>query len=304
MQQMRSTVKTLTRTGFALLMLTAAACSSANGDKEPVVGHKPERILVVGNSISYQHGVVLKASLAQDGVEVVNEASPEIAQWGEVNPFLNLKDEYGDFVKKYKPDVVLVTTFFAMPEFQCTGTKEEVAACKEEGIKLSDAVLAKELLDTLSQTGAKVVWVHYPHSGPFYLQRSVNVVRFAEILGEAMDALAKQDSRLATVGYEKAITNPGENFTRWIEENGKWLQLRGFDDLHLCQFGAEKFAEYMSPLLDPTWDDHDPTWRSGAWRKDYLFNFQTFKGDPQCSNEALDAPIPSPMELPTTDTTP
>jgi hypothetical protein len=179
-----------------------------------------------------------------------------------------------------------------------------VALCKEEGIRLSDKVLGKELVDTLSQTGAKVVWVHYPHSGPFYVERAVNAVRFGEILGEAMNDIAAKDSRLSTVSYEKVITNPGEKFTRWFKEDGKWLQMRAFDDLHLCQFGAQKAAEYMSPLLDPAWDDHDPTWRNGPWRQDYLFEFRTFDGEPQCSDKALDVQLPSPLEIQTATTTP
>lgn len=301
---MRLTTRTLTRAGCALLLLATAGCAADTSTKEPIVNHKPKSILVVGNSLSYQHGVVLKASLAQSGIEVYNEAGPEMAQWGEDNPFVNLKDDYSKFVIKYKPDVVLVTTFFTLPQFECTGDQQEAALCREKGVQLSDEILGKDLVDTLAQTGAKVVWVNYPHAGPFYLERSANVTRFGEILGDAMDAVAAKDPRLSTIGYEKAITNPGEKFSQWIEKDGKWLQMRGFDDLHLCQFGSERFAEYVSPLLDPAWDDHDPSWHTGSWRQDKLFEFSTFKGDLQCSNEALDAPQSNPLAPQTTDTTP
>lgn len=301
---MRSNTRTRAQAWCALLLLSTAGCATGSTTKEPVVSQKPKSILVVGNSLSYQHGVVLKASLAQSGIEVYNEAEPELAQWGEDNPFVNLKDEYSGFVKKYKPDVVLVTTFFTLPQFECTGDQQEAALCREEGVRLSDEILGKDLVDTLAQTGAKVVWVHYPHAGPFYLERATNVTRFGEILGDAMDAIAAKDPRLSAVSYEHVITNPGENYSRWIEEDGKWLQMRGFDDMHLCQFGSEKLAEYMSPLLDPTWDDHDPSWRTGSWRQDKLFRFTTFKGDLQCNNEALDAPQLNPLEIQTTETTP
>jgi hypothetical protein len=300
---MRSTTRNYIRCWFALLLLVTAGCAAGSTTDAPVVSKKPKSILFVGNSLSYQHGVVLKASLAQSGIEVYNEAEPELAQWGEDNPFVDLKEEYGEFVRKYKPDIVLVTTFFTLPLFECTGSLEEQALCREEGIRLSNDILGRELVDTLAQTGAQVVWIHYPHAGPFYLERSTNVTRFGEILGDSMIALAAKDPRLKTISYEKAITNPGENFTRWVEEDGKWLQLRGFDDLHLCQFGSEKAAEYMSPLLDPTWDDRDPSWRDGSWRQDKLFRFQTFKGDLQCNNEALDAPQLNPLELQAPETT-
>lgn len=291
--------------GAALVLMSSCSSSptpsdiSPNGKVNvPVVDRTPNRILVVGNSIAYQVGTSVQAALAASGVEVKNEAAPEIAVWGEKSPLMDTKAEYSRFIKDFDPDIVLVTTVFAHPQHDCGPEGVKLNDCQRAAVYESSKFLGTDLVDTLSAGGAKVVWMRYPYPGPFYEQRGATAREIGEIQDNAVIELSSSDKRLYVLDYRRTVNAPGEDFTLWLPVEGGFRQSRAFDGLHLCQYGAELVADQIVPLLDPAFDTTDVSWKDGPWRNDPIFSLRVFNGDPQCIDDVVAAPIPSPLEKP------
>lgn len=293
--------KSFVKAAAVLSLVTMVGCSSqpsVSGKVNiPVVEKKPERILVLGNSIAYQLGTSISAALGSNGVEVRNEAAPEIAVWGEKSPLMDSKAEYERLVRDFDPDIVLVTTVFAKPASDCAPMTNVVDDCNRAAIKAADLFLGKQLVDVLSANGAKVVWMRYPYPGSFYEKRSATIQETGEIADNTMIELSASDPRLYVIDYRSTVNAPGEDFTLWLKTANGYRQSRAFDGLHLCQYGAELVANLAAPLLYPGFDTSpSSTWRTGEWRKDPIFSLRVFNGDPQCIDKEVQTPIPSPLE--------
>jgi hypothetical protein len=282
----------------SVTVLAACSGSPEPGEASLVVESAPKRVLVLGNSIARLIGIGVEAALEQYGVETRNEADIELASWGEVSPLMDQKAEYKELVREFDPDVVLITTVFEYPIMDCHASSGDVGACQETALRAANVFLANDLIDVLSAGGAKVVWMRYPVAGDFYMARADIAVRALDILEEELKKIAEKDKRFATIYYDDVLHNVGEEFSLWFEKTDGYHQVRAFDGLHLCPYGTELAAEYVARSIYPGWEDVDPSWRTGEWRKDDLFYLRTYKGTPQCSDGPQPEATPSPLVQP------
>jgi hypothetical protein len=282
----------------SLAVLAACSGSATPQDASPVVKTTPKRVLILGNSIARLVGISVEAALAQYGVETKNEAAIELAAWGEKSPLVDHKTNYAKLVKEFDPDVVLVTTVFVYPLIDCPSTLDDVVACQVAALKAADVFLANDLIDTLSAGGAKVVWMRYPTQGPFYEARADIAVGGVRILEKELVRIAEKDDRFAVINYDGVLHNEGEDFSLWFKLQDGFHQVRAFDGLHICPYGAELAAAYIAKSIYPGWTDSDPSWRTGDWREDPLFYLRTYKGTPQCVDGPQPVATPSPLDVP------
>lgn len=282
----------------SLLVLAACSGTATPEAGSPVVSTAPQRVLVVGNSMARLIGVGVEAALEQYGVETKNAADIELASWGEKSPLVDQKATYAALIKEFDPDVVLVTTVFVYPVMDCPESSGDVPACQEAALRAADVFLANDLINTLSAGGAKVVWMRYPSQGEFYQARADIAIAAVRILEDELLKIAKTDDRFAVINYDDVLHNQGEDFSLWFKKSDGYYQVRAFDGLHLCPYGAELTSEFIAKAIYPGWADSDPTWRNGEWRKNSLFYLRTYKGTPQCVDGPQKEATPSPLTVP------
>jgi hypothetical protein len=290
-----------------LLVTVALAASSCTGSGNPQVAGelKPDNpsqeipdlspgdtLLVVGTSVMQQFGEALKEALEPSGVKVINEARPMTYGFGDETPIGSLKKDFEKHVKSAQPDLVLVQATFSVPVYNCSGSPEEIESCKKEGSIATASMLLPDMIDVLSATGARVVWVAFPATlyGLNIENKETSITTDAANAAASIRAQKNKD-----IIYSQAADHLGtdmENIRLFTKVDGGYRQLRGPDGIHACQYGTQLVVEDLADDIYPEWRTKAAQWPGGAWRQGESYTMERYPWEKiVCSDEVVPEPI-------------
>jgi len=210
----------------------------------------PLRVLVVGDSVSYDAEPGLLAALRATGAVTV-EAENRLG-FGLTSHFVDWRTDWPRFVRDVRPEVVI--TFF--------GDWDETFLAREG--PEAYARLLDEAFGILGSGGARLLVVGVP----------VNVNREGvqhprETRASFQAAVARLAPMAAFLDLDPVLT-PGATFRSHLEGPGGLERVRKLDGHHLCPAGAARIGRAAVDALAPAWSlpAPDPSWRAGDWALD------------------------------------
>lgn len=295
----------LRRLILVLTVALAVSSCASSGDTQDASSTSPEKdsqsipdlapgdtLLVVGTSVMQQFGEALKESLEPSGIKVVNEARPMTYGYGDETPIGSLRKDFEKHVQSAQPDLVLVQATFSVPVYNCSGSPEDIEACKKEGSIAAASMLLPDMVDVLSASGARIVWVAFPATlyGLNADNKETSITTDA-----ANEAMKIRSQEIKDVIYSQAARHLGtdmENIKLFTKVDGGYRQLRGPDGIHACQYGTQLVVQELSDDIYPDWRQKATKWPAGAWRQGESYTMERYPWEKVvCTDDVVSEPI-------------
>ncbi len=214
----------------------------------------PLRVLLVGDSVSYDAEPALLAILAATGATKVTALNR--LGFGLSRSKYDWRSDWARLVEESRPELVVAFFGFWDEEFLAGQGPEAYARILDENTAL------------LTAGGAKLLLVGMP----------VSLNRAGEVLPRAVPAafLAAANRHAKTTAFLdlSPALSPGDRYTAYLDGPGGRERVRKADATHLCPAGSARIARAVFDAVSASWDLPLPAvdWRAGDWALDPRFN--------------------------------
>ncbi len=222
----------------------------------------PLRVMVVGDSVTYEIEPALTAALQRTG-RVVSANRTQVGfglsrwpayQWWEI---------WLPFLDEVRPEAVIVQTGI-WDVSDVWGSDDRIPKPEDPDWEDSFAFLVRMAVDVLSADGAHVYWLTMLPS-----PESDGPARLTRLLLE----VAAGDDRLSIIDLTPSFTDNEGQYIDEIDRSGEPWPIRKIDGVHLCREGAALAARSTTEaVLADAGLNIFPGWEKGLWRANPLYD--------------------------------
>ncbi|NNE73754.1 MAG: DUF459 domain-containing protein [Acidimicrobiales bacterium] len=221
-------------------------------DGRPITAADPLKVVVIGDSVTYELVPALAAALESTGVA----ETTEVTQWGfalSSDTRIRWRETWPGLLGNAQPDLVVMQTGSWDVDVNLLAAERDPNPEDEDWERAFAAVL-DEAAFRLTFNGAKVLWLSMlPGPDPSASER----------LNEATKALADRNPNVAWIDAAAPIRAPDGSFVE-VDLSGRFL--RKPDGVHVCVDGAQLVIEVVAEYLADRFGLSFGSWQDGAWR--------------------------------------
>ncbi|MDF3129096.1 DUF459 domain-containing protein [Kiritimatiellaeota bacterium B1221] len=202
---------------------------------------KPERVLIVGDSMMRVTAHALTLALDKHP-EVTTKSQTSLGSGLARLDAYDWMEKIDGLVAEFNPDMSVV--WFGTNDRQAMKTATGIVNIADPNWEDEYARRIGEVLDKLSSKGGKVIWLELPVMRDSDITANVDIVnRLAKIEADKRDAVTFFPTR-NLLGRKKDTYS-----ANIISPQGKMIQLRASDGVHLSRAGADRVAEAVDKAL-------------------------------------------------------
>ena len=221
----------------------------------------PLRVMVVGDSVTYEIEPALTAALQRTG-RVVSANRTQVgfglSRW----PVYQWWEIWLPFLAEVRPEAVIVQTGI-WDVSDVWGSDDRIPKPEDPDWEDSFAFLVRMAVDVLSTDGAHVYWLTMLPS-----PESDGPARLTRLLLE----VAAGDDRLSIIDLTPSFTDNEGQYIDEIDRSGEPWPIRKIDGVHLCREGAALAARSTTEaVLADAGLNIFPGWEKGLWRANPLY---------------------------------
>lgn len=207
-----------------------------------VAADKPARVLIIGDSMMRVTAHALTLALDKHP-EVTTKSQTSLGSGLARLDAYDWMEKIDDLVKDFNPDMSVV--WFGTNDRQALKTDMGIVNIADPGWEFEYSRRIGEVMDKLTVTkGAQVIWLELPVMRDADITANVDIVnRLAKVEAGKRDAVTYYTTR--NLLGRKADTYSANI----ISPQGKMIQLRATDGVHLSRAGADRIAEAVEKDL-------------------------------------------------------
>jgi len=222
---------------------------------------EPLRVMVIGDSVTYEIQPGLTAALQHTGLVVSANRTQMgfgLSQW----PVFHWWEVWKPFLEEVRPEVVVIQT--GIWDVQAVyGGERRRPRPDDPDWEAQYAFLVDVALNVLAADGAHVYWLTMLPSPE---------VGQPERLNRLLVDLAGDDDRMSVVDLTPGFTNPEGHYVQQVDRHGAVWPIRKVDGIHICREGAEVAATITAAaILADAGLDLVAGWEKDPWRSDPLY---------------------------------
>ena len=222
----------------------------------------PLRVMVVGDSVTYEVEPGLTAALQYTGL-VVSAGRTQVgfglSRW----PVYAWWEVWPPFLTEIRPEVVVVQTGTWDVNDVWDGD-DRIPVPEDPDWEASFAFLVRMAVDVLSDDGAHVYWLTMLPM-PFSER--------PERLNRLLRDIATTDDRMTVVDLTPDFTDVEGRYLSHVDRHGVGWPIRKVDGVHLCREGAELVGSIVATtILSDAGLSPVSGWEDGTWRSDARYD--------------------------------
>lgn len=222
---------------------------------------EPLRVMVLGDSVTYEIEPGLTAALQHTGLVVSANRTQMgfgLSQW----PIFHWWEVWPPFLDEVRPEAVVLQA--GIWDVQAVyGGERRLPRPEDPDWEAQYSFLVGVALDVLAADGAHVYWLTMlPSPDPGHTGR----------LNRLLVALAAGDDRMSVVDLTPGFTDAEGRYVDHVDRLGVAWPIRKVDGVHLCREGTEVAAGLAAAaILGDAGLEPEAGWEDGPWRLDPLY---------------------------------
>ena len=222
---------------------------------------EPLRVMVLGDSVTYEIEPGLTAALQHTGLVVSANRTQMgfgLSQW----PIFHWWEVWPPFLDEVRPEAVVLQA--GIWDVQAVyGGERRLPRPEDPDWEAQFSFLVGVALDVLAADGAHVYWLTMlPSPDPGHTGR----------LNRLLVALAAGDDRMSVVDLTPGFTDAEGRYVDHVDRLGVAWPIRKVDGVHLCREGTEVAAGLAAAaILGDAGLEPEAGWEDGPWRLDPLY---------------------------------
>jgi hypothetical protein len=223
---------------------------------------EPLRVMIIGDSTTYEIEPALSAALQKTGVvEPANRTQFGfgLSQW----PRYKWWEIWPSFFDQVEPEVVIFQTGIWDMDDVINGPARRPLPTDSDWVEQFN-FLMEIAVDVLSERGAHIFWLTMLPTHDNDKHKRLNKLIYE---------LADRDQRVSVIDLTSVFTDENENYLEGVERSGEYWQIRKIDGVHLCRFGSRIAAELVIERISSFADFEVVSgWEEGEWLTNSRFD--------------------------------
>ncbi|HJO41091.1 MAG TPA: hypothetical protein QGI85_05615 [Acidimicrobiales bacterium] len=222
----------------------------------------PLRVMIIGDSTTYEIEPALSAALQKTGVvESANRTQFGfgLSQW----PRYKWWEIWPSFFDQVEPEIVIFQTGIWDMDDVINGPIRQPLPTDSDWVEQFN-FLMEVAVDVLSEREAHIFWLTMlpTHDNDKH-----------ERLNKLIYELADRDQRVDVIDLTPVFTDKNGKYLEEVERSGEYWPIRKIDGVHLCRFGARIAAELIIKHVS-IFSDFEiiSGWEEGEWLKNPRFD--------------------------------
>jgi hypothetical protein len=234
------------------------------------VAEQGRKVVFLGDSVMFDVAAALEPALEQVPGTVV-ASRPWFAYGLDLSrDTYDWRKEWPEVLEQEQPDVVVVLAGFGDMWPKATAPADQRPETPQWRAKYTRVV--DDATKVLTAGGAKVVWIGLP----WVADTNIYFTDIRARVASANQVFRAEVAKLPGSAFVDAATllaGPGGGYALDVVEDGRVVQLRKPDGLHLCPAGVVRVARAAGEAVTSMFGADLPTgWEGGAWRSDSRFH--------------------------------